>query len=126
MAIVLPVLVKTPHAVTFCFVRVFWIEETRVPAAPVIIVARIDAEMASLGWYAASSDAMIELSERSIELYDMTTQAMYCRVGDWANFEESALDSPSASKGLKASRDVVVELLLPERSLVRETSKYIY
>ena len=67
---------KIPHAVTFCFVRVFWIEETRVPAAPVIIVDRIDALIASLGWYTASSDAIVKLSERGIELYNMTTQAM--------------------------------------------------
>lgn len=75
-AIVLPVLVKIPHAVTFCFVRVFWMEETRVPAAPVIIVDRMDAVMASLGWYTASSGAMMKLSVKVMELYDTTAQAM--------------------------------------------------
>lgn len=53
--IVPPVLVKTPHAETFCFVRVFCIEDTRAPAPPVIAVALSAALIASLGWYTGSS-----------------------------------------------------------------------
>jgi len=50
-AIVPPVLVNTPHALTFLFVSVFWIVETSNPAAPVIMVPLIAALTASFGWY---------------------------------------------------------------------------
>lgn len=47
---VLPERVKTPHAPTFCFVRVFWMVEMKAPAPPVIRVALMALPRASLGW----------------------------------------------------------------------------
>lgn len=48
--IVPPVLVMTPHPVTFCRVRVFCTAERKSPAPPRIIVDLAAALMASLGW----------------------------------------------------------------------------
>lgn len=45
-----PVLVKTPQALTFRLVRVFWMADTRPPAAPVTILPLIAALTESFGW----------------------------------------------------------------------------
>lgn len=58
-AIVPPVLVKTPKALTFFFARVFWTAETSPPAAPVIIVPLMAAVTASCGWYASLPGAIL-------------------------------------------------------------------
>ncbi|KAL8642395.1 MAG: hypothetical protein Q9228_000901 [Teloschistes exilis] len=47
---VLPVLVTTPQAETFCLVRVFWTAETKRPVPPRIMVEWRERLMASWGW----------------------------------------------------------------------------
>lgn len=49
IAMVLPVLVKTPHPVTFCRVRLFCTAERKSPAPPETRVDRTEALMASFG-----------------------------------------------------------------------------
>ena len=54
-AIVPPVRAKTPHAPTFCLVRVFWTVETKRPATEVTPVAFTASPTASLGWKICSA-----------------------------------------------------------------------
>lgn len=55
VATVPPVLVKTPQAPTFCFVKVFCMADTNAPPVPVVSVALMVLPTASRGWYESSS-----------------------------------------------------------------------